>query len=183
MSSLLDVGMWGGNAALGWAAQEDAQDFAKTVLKKQIRWRVNDMKKAGINPILAVGSGMGGAGGGGGAMMRPPDLLQGTSARSQASTAKRRQKKEADVMDAQIDLANSSKALNDAKEITEQIIQDKTGFEAMVASENARLQRANATMAENLLPASESEKELDKSKVGDILRKVRRAAEAITPFK
>lgn len=41
--------------------QDDAQDFSQKVAQNQIRWRVSDMKAAGINPILAVNPGAGAA--------------------------------------------------------------------------------------------------------------------------
>lgn len=55
-----------GLAEMGFAKhmQEDAQDFQLQVLKNQIQWRYDDMRAAGINPILAAQGGIANAGGG-----------------------------------------------------------------------------------------------------------------------
>lgn len=47
------------NIHRGWSADEahKARQFSKNAYKRQVQWRVADMKKAGINPILAVSPG------------------------------------------------------------------------------------------------------------------------------
>ncbi len=49
-------------AAVNWLMQEDAQDFARYVMRNKIQWMMGDLKSAGLNPILAAGSAFGGAG-------------------------------------------------------------------------------------------------------------------------
>ena len=46
--------------SLGKGAAKDAFSYQKRILKNQIQWRVQDMRKAGLNPILAVSPGAGG---------------------------------------------------------------------------------------------------------------------------
>lgn len=51
--------LWGTGEGIGQtlaakSLADDSRDFQKLVMKKQIRWRMNDMRKAGINPILAA---------------------------------------------------------------------------------------------------------------------------------
>lgn len=52
LGSLTDFGLGQISSAISWKRQ-------KKILKNQIQWRVNDMRKAGINPLLAVTSGTG----------------------------------------------------------------------------------------------------------------------------
>lgn len=62
--------MWEGLAAAGasgliqgataGALQSPSQDFAEKLAKKGIRWRVKDLRAAGLNPILAARGALGG---------------------------------------------------------------------------------------------------------------------------
>lgn len=67
IGGLIGAGLeFGGGMMTNNANAQNAQamiDFQRQVLKKQIQWRVEDMKKAGINPLLAVGFGGGSASG------------------------------------------------------------------------------------------------------------------------
>lgn len=116
------VGAGGGllGAGLGWGAAASEGNKAwrrqKTLAQNAIRWRVNDMRAAGINPILAVSPGAG-ASAAGVNMPRPPDfagaMSQGARAGMEAfmSGAEKRKKKTAgDVNSAQAGLMNSQAA-------------------------------------------------------------------------
>lgn len=74
-----------------------AREFAEHVAKNQIRWRVADMKAAGINPIHAVQGGLGG-GGGGGAGMIGGAARGGYSAASLAEQQRRNAAKENEIL-------------------------------------------------------------------------------------
>lgn len=68
-------GLLGGaiSAGASAAAANKAWERQKKVLKNQIQWRTNDLRKAGLNPILAAGSPLG-ASAPSVAMAKIPDL-------------------------------------------------------------------------------------------------------------
>lgn len=47
-------------AGVNKAMQEDAQNFAKNMYRKRYQYTMADMRKAGLNPILAYSQGVGG---------------------------------------------------------------------------------------------------------------------------
>lgn len=75
LGSLLDFG-------LGSAAQADAQDFAKFVLRNRYQLTVRDLEKAGLNPILALRGGLTAGGGGVGPGVSTRTDLTGSAARA-----------------------------------------------------------------------------------------------------
>jgi len=58
--------------------QQRAFDYGEKMYKNRYQWATNDLRKAGLNPVLAASSGVGGSGGAG-----------PTATSSQASSAKR----------------------------------------------------------------------------------------------
>lgn len=56
------LGLGGGlaSAAMSKWLQEDAQDFAKQMYTHRYQYTMKDMRKAGLNPILAYSQGVGG---------------------------------------------------------------------------------------------------------------------------
>ena len=50
----------GGNVGTAFGLQSESQDFAEKLAKKAVRWRVKDLRAAGLNPILAANMGFGG---------------------------------------------------------------------------------------------------------------------------
>lgn len=49
-----------GNIGTAFGLQSESQDFAEKLAKKGIRWRVKDLRAAGLNPILAAQGALGG---------------------------------------------------------------------------------------------------------------------------
>ena len=70
--------------------QQRAENFQKQVLKNRYQWQVGDMRRAGLNPALAVTQPSPGGAGGGMASMGMPDIAgAATGAASTALAAKR----------------------------------------------------------------------------------------------
>lgn len=68
LSSLIGGGMSMGGGLLsgmfGQSSAEEAMDFQKEFAQNKFRWMVKDMRKAGLNPMLAAGASPGGLSGG-----------------------------------------------------------------------------------------------------------------------
>lgn len=129
--SALDFGFGQASSAISWKRQ-------KKILQNQVRWRVNDMRKAGINPILAVS---GGFGGGGAAV--PPGATGGhtdfaASARSmqEAMRSRKLQNAELDLLNAQTSAATSQELRNRMEAILSGARAGKTALESIGLSAN-----------------------------------------------
>lgn len=76
------LGSLGAQFGLNYASAKQAQDFAKDMFQNRFQWMMKDMKKAGLNPILAyreAGPGTPSASGG----FQPPQVPDmGSSARA-----------------------------------------------------------------------------------------------------
>lgn len=70
------IGAGGGVASAAMMAREAKKNrkFQKKMYRHRYQYTVKDMRKAGINPILAAGSGLGGGGSPSGSMASQPDL-------------------------------------------------------------------------------------------------------------
>lgn len=165
--------MAGPSAALGTVAtkfmMEDQQDFIERILKNQIQWKVDDMRAAGINPILAAGGGFGGggasapsaptfaAGGEGlGELFRKGGLQKSikSKARSDAASAK-------EIVEINKSLKQTAKA-NAHTALSESSIRD----DESIMKRNAR-DLSNAQQP-NLLTGARTRRELDTTGLGPL---------------
>lgn len=107
-SVLGDAVSTGLNYMASSALQRDAQQHQIEIMKNAKQWQVEDLRKAGLNPILAAGVNTASPG-------SPTASFSGanTSALREAMASLRR--KESDVADAQIATAQSAQKLNDAQ--------------------------------------------------------------------
>lgn len=119
---------------------EKAWHRQKKAMQHAVRWRVNDMKAAGINPILAVNPGAG-AGGVGVGMARTPERKLSDSLRSGAQT----------------DLATSQAQVNRAQAELLGAQKLKVGYEADIARSQAfkeRTTKAGYELADQMIRGS-----------------------------
>ncbi|AXL15415.1 DNA pilot protein [Microviridae sp.] len=154
-------GLLGSAISAGVSASESkkARKFQKRVLQNQIQWRVRDLKLAGINPILAAGSGLGG--GGAPAPVQPsiPDFGSSAAAGARAGADVKRSKADVRQRQTQAD-ANNAIVLNQKAQAakanagvdTERAQQLALQEAANYSANNARVAEANADLLRSNLP-------------------------------
>lgn len=139
-----------GTAISNWKLQQDAQKHQIRMYKRRYQWTMDDMREAGLNPILAYSQGPGSAGST--PMASVPDfgasLSRGLEAG--ANVAKKSSEK------SKVDQEKENVILG--RELLREQIQTtaQQGLEYKTRSgyniENTRLTSANATKAERLVP-------------------------------
>lgn len=147
------------NAGIGMMFQSDSQGFSREVLQNQKQWMVADLRKAGLNPILAAG-GLGGSAGGGGGIATPGSGTLAETVR-QGSLLK----------DAKRKLASEAVT---AKNVAEQTGWDKRRAEHLMTqeSDNAiikQMERVQATAShDNVMRGIGSRTQLDKAGIPEL---------------
>lgn len=159
-SKALDIGGTAANAAMSYEAnrrlQQKAFDWEEKKLKNATQWHMQDLKAAGINPILAAQTGLA-TGSVSGSVGIPSSGTTDFSNYSKAITAKKAQKAQEKLQNAEV---NKAQAEQRAAEATAK-----------------RLEAENATNA----PRYKAEKEFFDSKVGNILHKIGLGAKELSP--
>lgn len=178
-------GLLGGGLSWGAAVTEGNKAWRrqKTAMQNQIRWRVADMRAAGINPILSVSPGAG-ASAPSVAMARTPDFAESMASGARAGTDAMRsrfQKKQSEAGVRQADSvvgANNAQAeatrvranLDAEKILTEGFTRAMMENQADMYSANATKARAEAAMSTAMLPKVRAE---GKNYSGDLERAMR----------
>jgi len=152
------AGIGGGTAALGTVAsfftskllQEDAQQFQTAFYKQRYQRQMEDMRKAGLNPILSYKTGVPGtasasissaggiAGAGSAGLAAGAALSQAESAKTQATSAKGLREQQNILIGQQIDTEETQQALNRDKGLAERA--------------NANLRDAQTALEQSQLP-------------------------------
>lgn len=163
---ILDIGESAANAAMSYDAnrrlQQKAFDWEKEKLQNAVQWRMSDLEKAGINPILAAQSGLPTGSTGGNVSFGSGHT--NLSDYENAATAKKAQKAQEKLQEAEV-----IKAGADAK---------RAEAEQRAAEATAtRIEAENATNA----PRLKSEKEFFNSQVGNYLHKFGLGAKEVAP--
>lgn len=125
----------------------------KKVLQNQIRWRVADLRAAGLNPILAAGSGLGGGGASPPVQPSIPDFGAGASAGSRAGSeaARNRSQIEANNANAAAQKAQAERQREGVN--TEKAQQAALNSQAAYNAANSLAAQANANLMNAKAPA------------------------------
>lgn len=98
-------GQSGLDFGLGKLASRTAWSRQKRVLQNSVRWRMEDLQRSGINPIIAAGGGLSAAGSG--PSQQPPPNFSGASQSALALTQLKSAKQQIKLMKAQEGTARS----------------------------------------------------------------------------
>jgi len=144
------------SSVLSRQASSQAWDRQKKVLKRQIQWRTADLRKAGLNPVLAAGGGVGG-GGASVAQSATPNLGSSNigstiNQEKQVNSKKRVDTKTLDVMDAQAEKAKAETGL--ANENAANAKTQRGEIEARIRSITANARNAELAQPELLARAA-----------------------------
>lgn len=179
--------------------------FQERTLRSQYQWATEDMKAAGINPMLAYQQG--GAGSAGGSTYQPQNVGAAgaagfeTGSRSSLQSEQARQAKTAERLAAErqefdLQALQSSTALQRAQEATQPYIQAREAAQASQASAQAALARTQANnveaqtaiLGEELQSAraaaarARADEEFYNSEEGQVLRMIDRIGSSLNPM-
>lgn len=165
-------GLISGASEAGFAALAAKKAFSrqKKILKNRIQWQVNDMRSAGINPLLAVTSGFGGGGAANVAMAATPSF-----GRTFSGTAKDLSKLSPER---QIAIANAETAQNNAETSSHNVL--KVGAESHKAETDALIAIETLTDKRNKLVSGNEIAAFDKTPHGKYLIRVNRGMEPVS---
>lgn len=152
-------------------AQKRAFKYAKNILKNRHQWEVADLRAAGLNPIL----GYVGSKGGGGGVISPGTSTGGAGQPGDPVAAYRQIKK------TKPEIIVAEEAAKQAKNVTE-----RSFHEAFTAGSNSARAATEALTSDvflqlqrSLIPAATARQELDETKFGGKLQKLKRMLNAI----
>lgn len=184
---------WGTHAANQEAkeASQKQMDFQKETLRHQYQWGMEDMKKAGLNPILAYKQG--GAGSAGGSSYTPQNVgsaaVSGASTATSSALASRAQ-------EIQLENIKADTALKQEQDKTQAALQIQAVAQAGQAGASSALMRQQALSEwhrtgiefENLKIArgnsakSQADERLYETEFGKIVRNLGTMGKDLNPF-
>lgn len=100
------LGLAGGATSAALAAREAAKNrrFQKKMYKNRFKYSMADMRRSGLNPILAASSGLGGGGSPSGSMASMPDLGNTASQAIKTGSEKKQRTAQTAVLESQLGL-------------------------------------------------------------------------------
>lgn len=166
------LGQLGGTlygAAESFKASKNQRKFASYMIRHKYQIAVDDLKKAGLNPILAAGALGGGS--------TPTTSLQqvpvfGGPGVASATAALQKNKEEREVLDSTTDLNKANTVL--ARQLKEKAINDSAHSAA-----EAQRARAAATISELQIPGARIQADIDSGPMGSAYGHAKRISDLL----
>ncbi|AXH72223.1 MAG: DNA pilot protein [Microviridae sp.] len=172
-------------------SQKSGQSFQKKMMQQAHQWEMQDLKLAGLNPILTA------TGGTPGSYSAPApfgpssaqDIASGVGAVGTAATTGKMAafaKKEKQQLNAVTATAESSKKIKETEEQTAKNVQEKSFHDAFTAGSNSATANELALQAEmdtiikrSQLPAASAREALDNTEFGKWVRYINRVSRGV----
>lgn len=182
----------GGVSALGGifqnqqaaAASDKQMAFQKETLQHQYQWAMADMKRAGLNPILAYKQG--GAGSAGGSSYSPVNIGEAFSRGAQTGVSSASQAKQ---LEAAIDNVNADTLLKHEQQNTQTAMQTQARASAMASSAQAAQAGAQTRILDLTLQSAKAaaaqakiDEDFYKSDAGQMLQILNKIGISVNPF-
>lgn len=152
-------------------AQRRAHKFAALMYQNRYQWTMQDMQKAGLNPILAAKGGLVGSSPGGVGMAPTPNPFTGAGERMRLA---KREKYELDLLHAQ-----EKSNFHSARHAME--LANKTaGADTAKTEAETRQINAMTDLMRTQIPAAKAQMQFDETRFGEMLRMLNRAIRSAT---
>ncbi|AXH78147.1 MAG: DNA pilot protein [Microviridae sp.] len=180
------AGLLGGffqNSSAKSAAKKQMK-FQEKTLRHQYQWGMEDMRKAGLNPILAYKQG--GAGSASGSSYTPQNIgasaVQGASTAAASAIAQQRQNVELENIRADTGLKNNQSDTQTALQLQSRMAAAQSAATTgKTNTENALLGYA-ATSAKAAEAEAKTDYRINQSQIGQYMRMLERGKRVINPF-
>lgn len=180
------AGLLGGfqqnSAAKAAAAKQMA--FQEKTLKHQYQWAMEDMRKAGLNPILAYKQG--GAGSASGSSYTPQNVgsaaAHGASTAASSAIAAQRQATELANIRADTHLKGQQSDAQTALALQHRMSAAQQAAQTGYTNQQTALLGYQTNSAKAAAAQAQTDLRLNKSEVGQIMRYIQRGKQVINPF-
>ncbi|AXL14706.1 DNA pilot protein [Microviridae sp.] len=171
------------NASAKAAAQQQ-QKFQEKTLRHQYQWGMEDMRKAGLNPILAYKQG--GAGSASGSSYTPQNVgsaaVQGASTAAASAIAQKMQDAQLENIKADTGLKNDQAATQTALQLHSRMAAAQAAAQTGKTNQETALLGYQTNSAKAAAAQAATDRRINESTIGEIMRYIERGKNVINPF-